>query len=97
MTRYNDGKWEELPTQSENEDDEYLYFVAQTQGFSIFSVVGDEVVLANEGANNVPTVFTEEGAEVPATTEDKKTPGFTGLMGLLFVAVAFSVSRRSRF
>jgi PGF-pre-PGF domain-containing protein len=96
MTRYNDGKWEELPTQSENEDDEYLYFVAQTQGFSIFSVVGDKFVLATQGANDVPPVFTEEGAEVPATAEDKKTPGFTGLMGLIFVAVACVASKRSR-
>ncbi|MDP2217788.1 MAG: PKD domain-containing protein [Methanolobus sp.] len=96
MTRYNDGKWEELPTQSENEDDEYLYFVAQTQGFSIFSVVGDKFVLATQGANDVPPVFTEEGAEVPATAEDKKTPGFTGLMGLIFVAVACVASRRFR-
>jgi hypothetical protein len=85
-----------LPTGKISDDGQFIQFVAETLGFSIFSIVGDEVVLATQGANDVPPVFTEEGAEVPATAENKNTPGFTGLMGLIFVAVACVASKRSR-
>jgi PGF-pre-PGF domain-containing protein len=96
LTRYHDGVWQELPTGKISDDGQFIQFVAETLGFSIFSIVGDEVVLATQGANDVPPVFTEEGAEVPATAENKNTPGFTGLMGLIFVAVACVASKRSR-
>lgn len=96
MTRYNDGKWEELATQKENEDEEYLYFVAETPGFSIFSVVGDEVKAVSEEAKPVKQEIAEETPEEPVTEEGKETPGFTAAMGLVFVSVAFIVSRRSR-
>ncbi|MGD9779348.1 PGF-pre-PGF domain-containing protein, partial [Methanomethylovorans sp.] len=96
MTRYNDGKWEELATQKENDDEEYLYFVAETPGFSIFSVVGDEVKAVSEEAKPVKQEIAEETPEEPVTEEGKETPGFTAAMGLVFVSVAFIVSRRSR-
>ncbi|WP_292465926.1 PGF-pre-PGF domain-containing protein [Methanolobus sp.] len=92
MTRYHDGQWNDLPTQNENEDDEFLYFVAETPGFSIFSVAGDEV----KAVQPVSYDLADETPEEPVTEEGKSTPGFTGLMGLVFVSLAFIVSRRSR-
>ncbi|MDW7733589.1 MAG: PKD domain-containing protein, partial [Methanolobus sp.] len=94
LTRYNDGKWEELPTQSENENDEYLYFVAETQGFSIFSVVGDELTAVTNETEPVAATFAEDDTSEPVTAEDKKTPGFTAVPGLIFVSFAFLASRR---
>lgn len=95
LTRYHDGEWQELPTGKVSDDGQFIHFVAETPGFSIFSVVGEELVLAREGANDVPLVFAEEALDVSTTSEDKKMPGFTGLMGMLFVAVACLVRRRS--
>ncbi|AFV25371.1 cadherin [Methanolobus psychrophilus R15] len=95
MTRYHDGQWNDMPTYQEREEDDHIYFYAETPGFSIFSVVGDELG-TTEGEKTADAALFEEATEVPLETEDKNTPGFTGLMGLLFVAVACVVSRRSR-
>jgi PGF-pre-PGF domain-containing protein len=94
MTRYHDGEWQELPTGRVSDDGEYLYFAAETTGFSIFSIVGDKLVLATEGEANVPQAFTEEATEVPASTEDKSTPGFTAEIGLVFLSLAFLADRK---
>jgi PGF-pre-PGF domain-containing protein len=94
MTRYHDGEWQELPTGRVSDDGEYLYFAAETTGFSIFSIVGDELVLATEGEADVPQAFTEEATEVPASTEDKSTPGFTAEIGLVFLSLAFLAGRK---
>jgi PGF-pre-PGF domain-containing protein len=95
MTRYHDDQWNDLPTYQEREEDDYIYFYAETTGFSIFSVVGDKFVLATQNANDIPPVFTE-GTEVPATSEDKKTPGFSVLLGLAFAFLAVVVNRKNR-
>jgi PGF-pre-PGF domain-containing protein len=92
MTRYHDDQWNDLPTYQEREEDDYIYFYAETPGFSIFSVVGDKV----KAVQPVSYDLADETPEEPVNEEGKSTPGFTGFMGLLFVAVAFSVSRRSR-
>lgn len=94
LTRYHDGEWQELPTGKVSDDGQFIHFVAETPGFSIFSVVGDELGATWE-EKPADAAFFEEATEVPLETEDKDTPGFTGLMGLLFVAVACLVSRRS--
>ena len=40
LNRYNDKKWNELPTTLLREDDKYLYFTAETPGFSPFAITG---------------------------------------------------------
>ncbi|GEM_PF-6904508 len=94
MTRYNDGEWGELPTSRENEDDEFLYFFAETPGFSIFSVVGDEVMAASEETGASSQEVADENPEEPVNEEDKSTPGFTAMLGLVVVSVAFLISRK---
>jgi PGF-pre-PGF domain-containing protein len=37
---YNDSKWDSLPTSLSSEDDNYLYYAAQTPGFSNFAITG---------------------------------------------------------
>ncbi|MDK2912904.1 MAG: hypothetical protein PWR29_1861, partial [Methanolobus sp.] len=95
LTRYHEGGWQELPTGKVSDDGQFIHFVAETPGFSIFSVVGDALG-ATQGEKPVDASFSEEATEVPLETEERSTPGFTGLMGLLFVAVACLASRRSK-
>jgi hypothetical protein len=40
LNRYSDNKWDQLPTNLSEEDDKYLYFTAQTPGFSPFAITG---------------------------------------------------------
>ena len=40
LNRYSDKKWNQLPTSLSSEDDKYLYFTAQTPGFSPFAITG---------------------------------------------------------
>ncbi|WP_319507716.1 PKD domain-containing protein [uncultured Methanolobus sp.] len=92
LTRYHGEEWQDLPSYQEREEDGYLYFYAETPGFSIFSVVGDTV-----GAEDVESepelVVSEEGNE-PVTEETPDTPGFTGMVSLVFVTLAFLVLRK---
>jgi PGF-pre-PGF domain-containing protein len=43
LNRYSDKKWNQLPTSLTNEDDKYLYYIAQTPGFSPFAITGKNV------------------------------------------------------
>jgi PGF-pre-PGF domain-containing protein len=36
------GEWRQLPTQVTGEDADYVYFVANTTGFSVFAIAGEE-------------------------------------------------------
>jgi PGF-pre-PGF domain-containing protein len=40
LNRFDDSKWSQLPTKLSGEDDKYLYFTAQTAGFSPFVITG---------------------------------------------------------
>ncbi len=40
LNRYSDKAWNQLPTSLLSEDDKYLYFTAQTPGFSPFAITG---------------------------------------------------------
>lgn len=44
LNRYNDTKWDTLPTNLTGEDDKYLYFSAQTAAFSYFAITGKAAV-----------------------------------------------------
>jgi hypothetical protein len=70
-----------------------IYYTAQTRGFSIFSIVGDEFVTSTEEPDEVQ--FAEENAEEPVTEEEEQTPGFTAIMALIFVSIAFLATRKN--
>ncbi|WMW23121.1 PGF-pre-PGF domain-containing protein [Methanolobus mangrovi] len=97
MTRYNDDQWNDLPTSQKSEDGEYFYFYAETPGFSIFSVLGDEV--SDTPADTVESSATSVAEEVDEPVEEEETsstPGFTALTGVVFVSLAFLVSRKQK-
>lgn len=48
LNRYNDQKWNSLPTNISGEDDKYLYFTAKTHGFSYFAITGKKKATETE-------------------------------------------------
>jgi PGF-pre-PGF domain-containing protein len=48
LNRYSDNKWDQLPTGLSEEDDKYLYFTAQTPGFSPFAITGRTTATGTE-------------------------------------------------
>ena len=85
-------KWNNLPSYQEREKDGYLYFYAETPGFSVFSVVGDEIGETSEQTPATGSIPVEEAE--PAEEETPDTPGFTALAGIMVVSVAYLVSRK---
>lgn len=98
LERYNGKKWNGLPTTLHREDDKYLYFTAETPGFSFFAITANAVV--KETSNEIrPESYTESSknktgstvANVEQIPEKKKsitTPGFEvvyEIIGLLGV------------
>ncbi len=53
LNRYHNGVWNALPTILTGQDANYLYFTAQTPGFSPFAITGSKVIPENN-FNNVP-------------------------------------------
>ncbi|PAV10721.1 hypothetical protein ASJ81_12530 [Methanosarcina spelaei] len=43
LNRYSDKKWSQLPVKCLKEDANYLYFTAETTGFSFFAITGKAV------------------------------------------------------
>ena len=43
LNRYNDRKWNKLPAALDRKDDKYLYFTAETPGFSPFAITGKTI------------------------------------------------------
>ncbi len=67
LNRYNDKKWNELPATLLREDDKYLYFTAETPGFSPFAITGKAV-----SRENVIEILPE-----PGTQDLKQNNGIT--------------------
>ncbi|WP_440944880.1 NosD domain-containing protein [Methanosarcina sp. T3] len=94
LNRYHNNAWARLSTEKTGEDDEFLYFRAETPGFSCYSITGEKrgtitITPAATGAETDTKQMT--GNEVPDTTseEAKKSPGFgpvftaTGILSAL--------------
>ena len=96
MTRYHGEQWNDLPTSRESEDDEYYYFYAETPGFSVFNVVGDEIGETSEQAVASESAV-EEVEEPEEEDETPDTPGFTALAGIVFVSLSVILRRRQKF
>ncbi len=97
LNRYNDKKWNPLPTRISGEDGKYLYFTAETPGFSPFAITGK--ITAKETVNEIlPEPDTQDPeqnentkSEVEQDSEQKEKTGIPGfemiycIIGLLGV------------
>ncbi len=100
MTRYHDGTWNDLPTDSVDEDDEYYYFSALTPGFSVFEVVGDEATQQTGQTSEVdtqPATSPEQQTTQQTVPEEEEEesglPGFTAVWGTIMLSLAAVVCR----
>lgn len=94
LNRYNEGEWNPLDTEKMGEDEDNLYFDAQTPEYSPFAITGK--AKQSEIVQPIETTDIESGL-MPQTTEPhetkpkqstSKTTGFkisTGVLGLLIV------------
>ncbi|MGB9133634.1 MAG: PGF-pre-PGF domain-containing protein, partial [Methanosarcina sp.] len=102
LNRYSDSKWNQLSTSLSGEDDGYMYFTAETPGFSPFAVTSKTAVKESgtEMQSESSTADIEENTENTAdieqqseneenTSTGKSTPGFEIIYG---IAGLFAVS-----
>jgi PGF-pre-PGF domain-containing protein len=75
MFRYNSGSWAQLPTSRTGEDDVYVYYIAQTPGFSAFAIssIGKEEQQVVSGSNQQGSP-SQSGDSAQMSTEDSQTP-----------------------
>ena len=87
LNRFSDKKWNQLPTSLLKEDDKYLYFTAQTPGFSPFVVTGKTtasgnktlLTFVNDTQTNSNTRSTEpQNKQTPEQTQSPNTYGKGG-------------------
>ncbi len=89
LNRYNDGKWDKAPVSLLKQDDKFLYFTAETPGFSSFAITGKMRSVSEENSKNIqpesePEMLNEKGignkgmgAEQEAEQEESTSaPGF---------------------
>ncbi|HWQ48456.1 MAG TPA: PGF-pre-PGF domain-containing protein [Methanosarcina sp.] len=108
LNRYSDKKWSQLPVKLLKEDDKYLYFTAETPGFSFFAITGKAIEKEKvaetkpstdtsklEKNNTASETETEQKTE-QETGKDKTTsiPGFEILYAIVSFLIAFSNKKR---
>jgi PGF-pre-PGF domain-containing protein len=95
MTRYHNGQWQDLPGDQVDEDDENLYFNAETPGFSVFSIVGDEYrEVIEEPIAQEPQVEQQTEEDQTSEPENAQTPGFTAIFAVALIVGAAMVTRQ---
>jgi hypothetical protein len=95
LSRYSDGKWKLLDTSFESEDEDYLYYAAQTPGFSPFAIlipgVSEAVSSENNSTENQSVMSTGDELIPVETgiTQNKKS--YKGILLFLFVGLIGAV------
>ncbi|MBN1624692.1 MAG: PGF-pre-PGF domain-containing protein [Clostridia bacterium] len=112
LSRYSSGAWDPLPTIRTTEDAEYVYYEAQTPGFSPFAIVsqvpsnqismgsisGSSGSETSEEEASVEDVPTESQTTIVEPTEGKseKTPFIGGGISLCLVVAAGLICRKRK-
>jgi len=85
LYRYENG-WEKLPTQLIDEDDEYVYYEAETNKLSIFAIAGKVVEVTTTTLATTTTLPTETTTTTTLPTGYK--PTITRNLWIIVIAVA---------
>ncbi|KKG11919.1 cell surface protein [Methanosarcina sp. 2.H.A.1B.4] len=105
LNRYSDKKWVQLPVSLSGEDDKYLYFTAETPGFSSFAITGKantspeetvtEIQPDDESGNSEKNTEDtgSEAAQEPGQ-EENSTPGFEMVYGVAGLLAVFLYKRK---
>ncbi|MCK4734472.1 MAG: PGF-pre-PGF domain-containing protein [Methanophagales archaeon] len=96
LNRYDGTEgWKMLPTTKVGEDDDFVYFEAQTPGFSMFAVTGRKKVEVEveAAANPTPTIAvpTPAATATPATTPTEEVPGFEVFFAAVSLLIAYLI------
>ncbi len=83
LNRYSGGKWGALSTIITHEDGSYMYYDAETSGFSVFAVTGEIISIATATPTTAPTVTASAAPETTPTT----TPTPEGIDTTLVVGI----------
>jgi len=87
LNRYFDKEWNPLPTSKSGEDGKYLYFTAQTPGFSPFVITGKMTTKQNT------TVDTQTNAGNKGS-DTNGIPGFEIISGITVLLAVFLYKRK---
>jgi hypothetical protein len=68
LNRYKDNTWQKLTTKETSEDTDYVYYEAETPGFSTFAVTGEEVTTTVATTVVATTVTTVAGVTTTIPT-----------------------------
>ncbi|MDQ1276089.1 MAG: hypothetical protein QG610_1664, partial [Euryarchaeota archaeon] len=107
LNAHSDEKWEQLPVTLSEEDEEFLYFTAETPGFSSFAITG-KTKSSSEGTETGAKLGSEARAVDGAGTEEEglevesddvpqesvSAPGFAAIYGLAGLLAVFLYRRR---
>lgn len=80
LNRYKNN-WEKLPTKEISEDNDYVYYEAETSGFSTFAVTGEEIVSTTVAATTVAATT------MATTTPTTSMPTEVGMSILIPVVI----------
>ncbi|WP_410507014.1 NosD domain-containing protein [Methanosarcina hadiensis] len=99
LNRCHDNKWVQLITEKTGKDGEFLYFRAETTGFSYYSIAGkkkDAVMIKPEATGFETDTQKITGDEVPDTDpkEAKKSPGFESMPTVAGVFFSFCLLKK---
>lgn len=105
LNRYSEKKWNELPTTLLRNDDRYLYYTAETPGFSPFAITAKKIVIEiqPETEDSIQSGNTEskfekesekaENKEVPQQ-ENSGMPGFEMIYCIIGLSGVLLCKRR---
>ena len=68
LNRYKNNNWEKLTTREISEDNDYVYYEAESPGFSTFAVTGEEKVITS----TIATTTTSLPTKITTTTISEK-------------------------
>ncbi|OJH48801.1 PGF-pre-PGF domain-containing protein [Methanohalophilus portucalensis] len=102
LFHYSDGIWNKLSTTQTDEDDGFIYFEAETPGFSPFAISAvseDEESLAETTPTSEETIdegVEEENVEQTPEMESDQTPGFSSLLSIFMLIVTLFIIQVKR-
>jgi len=107
LNRYSDKTWNQLPTSLSSEDATYLYFTAQSPGFSPFAITGKITATIqpavykiqtenNSESRTANTEKTPQEFESPSPSQKQSTsmPGFEIISGIADLYAVFLYRRK---
>ncbi|AKB35869.1 hypothetical protein MSSAC_1279 [Methanosarcina siciliae C2J] len=100
LYRYSDGEWSALVTRVTGDDENFVYFEAETPGYSPFTIAASRVEITEkeDSVDSKTTISALEAKAEDSTHEDgvEKAPGFGAGLALPGILCALCILKKSR-